>query len=100
MNLAQQTCAACGSLDPAHCCLPAAKLAAAQAGSPLHGPNDDCEKHQAQAQSDGQEAAVHALWQQLVIKSRWAVTRTSDRRRDSAEEPERNAAHQPGPMGV
>lgn len=79
MNPTQKACATCRSFDPVHGCWDGVSLPeqadAPQSRSRPPGPDDCCDKHQTQRESDAQELALYALWQPLLIKSRWARTR-------------------------
>ena len=79
MNSAQKACATCRSFDPVHGCWDWVNMPEQADASPSRsrppGPDDCCDKHQTQLESDIQEAALYALWQPLLIKSRWARTK-------------------------
>lgn len=84
MNQAQRSCATCSVFDPVRECWISASGAeqgdTPQAGRPSLGPDDCCENHQTQLESEALDAALYDLCQPLLIKSRWSATRNKDRR--------------------
>jgi hypothetical protein len=79
MKPAHRICATCSSFDPAHGCWASVnhleQAEAPHAWRDLPGPTDSCKDHHTSLESEARDAALYALWQPLLIKSRWARTK-------------------------
>lgn len=80
MNQAPRICATCSSFNPGHGCWALVNRFQQPGTQPAWreapGPTDSCKDYQTKLESDAQDAALHAFWQPLIIKSRWAAGRT------------------------
>jgi hypothetical protein len=83
MNLNQKTCATCSTFDFMRGCQasasPAEQSDAQQAQSRSSGPDGYCNDHQAKRENE-EDTDTYALLNPLLIKSRWAATRSRSRK--------------------
>jgi hypothetical protein len=84
MKSAPRSCANCSSYDPGRGCWVWVNRSR-PAGTPQAwprppAPDDCCKNHKTRLESDALDAAIYALWEPLLIKSRWAAERNKGRR--------------------
>ena len=75
MKSMPRSCVNCSSYDSASTC----SILASR--SRPHASENACQNH-SQFESDALDTAIHALWEPLLIKSRWAAERSSKGRRN------------------
>ncbi len=80
MKSTPRSCANCSSYDPVRGCW-ASINGSQEAGAPQAwprpaAPDDWCKNHKTRLESDALDAAIYALWEPLLIKSRWAAERS------------------------
>jgi len=84
MKSALRSCANCSSYDPVRGCWAwingSQQADSQQALSRPSTPDGWCKNHNTRLESDALDAAIYALWEPLLIKSRWTAERSKGRR--------------------